>query len=107
MQNRRGIAHFLVFLLLLYSLWHFAQAGRAVAAMEQTAAHLEEEIRGLEQEHAELEQRLKQKDSPDEMEALARRELGMVMPGEIVFTFAQAEESNLEETERDPVWPWK
>ena len=41
------------------------------------------------------------------MEALARRELGMVMPGEIVFLFPQEEETGTQETEKEPVWRWK
>lgn len=107
MPNRRGIVRIVITLLLLYSLLCFARADRALAEMEHTAASLEQERELLEQEHRELEMCLLQREDPDRMEALARQELGMVMPGEIVFLFTQEEESNLEQTERDPLWHWK
>ena len=107
MQNHRGILRIVITLLLIYSLLHFARAGQAVAKMEQTAAALERELTALQAEHAALEQRLGQRQSPKQMEQLARRELGMVMPGEIVFIFEQTEEANSEETERNPIWRWK
>lgn len=90
MQNRKGIVRILVFVLFLYALFRFAQARQALSALERTAAELERERCALEREHAALERRLAQRDSPEQMEALARQELGMVMPGEIVFTFAEA-----------------
>jgi cell division protein FtsB len=107
MPSRRGIVRIVITLLLIYSLLCFARAGRALAEMERTAAQLEEERELLEQEHAQWEAQLLQRESPEQMEALARRELGMVMPGEIVFLFTQEEQSNSEQTERDPLWHWK
>lgn len=107
MLSRRGIVRIVITLLLVYSLLCFARAGRALEEMEHTAAQLEREQDLLEQEHAALELRLLQRESPGQMEALARKELGMVMPGEIVFLFTQEEESNSEQTERDPLWHWK
>ena len=107
MPSRRGIVRIVITLLLVYSLLCFARAGRTLAEMERTAAQLEEERELLEQEHAALELRLQQRESPEQMEALARRELGMVMPGEIVFLFTQEEEAKTEQTERDPLCHWK
>ena len=107
MPSRRGIVRIVITLLLVYSLLCFARAGRTLAEMERTAARLEGERELLEQEHAEWELRLLQRDNPEQVEALARRELGMVMPGEIVFLFSEAEESATEETEREPIWRWK
>ena len=107
MAHRRGIVRIVITLLLVYSLLCFARAGQTAAEMERTAAALERELAALEQEHAALERRLLQRESPERMEALARRELGMVMPGEIVFLFSQAEEPQSEETERNPLWRWK
>jgi cell division protein FtsB len=86
----------------MYSLLHLAGTWRAVAEMEHTAAEAEQELEALQQEQAALLRRLGQRESPAEMEALARRELGMVMPGEIVFSFRESGE-----TERDPTWRWK
>ena len=106
MPSRRGIVRIVITLLLIYSLLCFARAGRTLAEMERTAAQLEEERELLEQEHAALELRLQQ-ESPEQMEKLARRELGMVMPGEIVFLFTQEEEAKTEQTERDPLCHWK
>ena len=107
MPNRRGIVRIVITLLLVYSLLCFARAGRTLAEMERTAARLEEERELLEQEQAEWKLRLLQRDSPEQVEALARRELGMVMPGEMVFLFAEKAETNSEQTERNPLWPWK
>lgn len=107
MREHRGIVRIVITLLLVYSLLCFARAGQTAAEMERTAAALDRELEELEQEHAALERRLQQRDSPQAMEALARRELGMVMPGEIVFLFTESKEADLEETERDPLWHWK
>ena len=104
MLHRRGIVRIVITLLLVYSLLCFARAGRALAEMGRTAAALEQERDALEREHAALELRLLQREDPALMEALARRELGMVMPGEIVSLFT--EEANSQQTERDPLWHW-
>lgn len=93
MPSRRGIVRIVITLLLVYSLLCFARAGRTLAEMERTAARLEGERELLEQEHAEWELRLLQRDNPEQVEALARRELGMVMPGETVFLFAEEQEA--------------
>ena len=107
MPSRRGIVRIVITLLLIYSLLCFARAGRALAEMERTAIQLERERELLEQEHRDWETLLLQPESPERMEMLARRELGMVMPGEIVFLFPQETEGNSEQTERDPLWHWK
>ncbi len=106
MPSRRGIVRIVISLLLVYSLLCFARAGRALAEMERTAAALERERDALEREHAALELRLLQREDPARMEALARRELGMVMPGEIVFLFPEEEETQSQQTERNPLWHW-
>ncbi len=106
MLVRRRIVRIVMSLLLVYSLLRFARAGRAAAEMERTAADLGRELETLEEERAALERRLSERQSPEQMEALARRELGMVMPGEIVFLFPQ-EEPETQETEREPIWRWK
>ena len=111
MQDRRRIVRIVICSLLVYSLLQFARAGRAAAEMEQRTWDLQRELEQLEEEHAALERRLLQRQDPGEMETLARRELGMVMPGEIVFIFAGSGEEQSppapEETERVPVWRWK
>ena len=107
MPSRRGIVRIVITLLLIYSLLCFARSGRALAEMERTAAQLEEERELLEREHAQWEAQLLQRESPEQMEALARRELGMVMPGETVFLFAEEAETHSEQTERNPLWHWK
>lgn len=107
MPTRRGIVRVVITLLLAYSLLCFARAGRSLAEMERTAASLAAEREILEREHAAWELRLLQREDPAAMEALARRELGMVMPGEIVFLFPQEETPNSEQIERNPLWRWK
>ena len=107
MFARRGIVRIVITLLLVYALLCFARSGRSLAEMERTAADLGRELVTLEQEHAALERRLLERQSRSQMEALARRELGMVMPGEIVFLFTQKEEAKSAQTERDPLCHWK
>ena len=105
--SRRGIVRIVIPMLLIYALLCFARAGRSLADMERTVAALQTERESLAGEHARLELRLAQREDPARMEALARRELGMVMPGEIVFLFTQEEEANSVQTERDPLCRWK
>ena len=105
--DRRRILRIIIPMLLLYALLCFARAGRSLAEMERTVAALQTERESLAGEHARLELRLAQREDPARMEALARRELGMVMPGEMVFLFAEKAETNSEQTERNPLWPWK
>lgn len=105
--SRRGIVRIVIPMLLIYALLCFARAGRSLADMERTVAALQTERERLAGEHTRLELRLAQREDPARMEALARRELGMVMPGEMVFLFAEKAETNSEQTERNPLWPWK
>ena len=111
MPNSRRIIRIVICMLLVYALLQFARAGRAAAEMEQTAFELQGELEQLELEHAALELQLREPPDPGQMEALARRELGMVMPGEIVFIFAgdgeETEPAGQGETEREPIWRWK
>ncbi len=106
MPDRRGIIRIVIILLLVYALLCFARAGQTAAEMERKAASLEREVETLEMEHADLERRLHWREDPARMEALARRELGMVMPGETVFLFAE-EDANSVKTERNPICRWK
>ncbi len=107
MFTRRGIVRIVITLLLVYALLCFASSGRSLAEMERTAAELKGQRESLERERAALELRLLQQEDPARSAALARRELGMVMPGEIVFLFTQEEEANSVQTERDPLCHWK
>ena len=107
MFTRRGIVRIVITLLLVYALLCFASSGRSLAEMERTAAELKGQRENLERQRAALELRLLDREDPARMEALARRELGMVMPGEIVFLFTQEETVNSVQTERDPLCHWK
>ena len=107
MFTRRGIVRIVITLLLIYALLCFASSGRSLAEMERTAAELKGQRESLERERAALELRLLQQEDPARSAALARRELGMVMPGEIVFLFAEDAQADSEQTERNPLWLWK
>ena len=106
MFARRGIVRIVITLLLVYALLCFARSGRSLAEMERTAAELKGQRENLERQRAALELCLLEREDPARMEALARRELGMVMPGEMVFLFAEKAETNSEQTERNPLWHW-
>ena len=107
MFTRRGIVRIVITLLLVYALLCFASSGRSLAEMERTAAELKGQRESLERERAAVELRLLQQEAPARSAALARRELGMVMPGEIVFLFAEDAQADSEQTERNPLWRWK
>ncbi|GEM_PF-3270079 len=68
-------------LLLLWG-WNFYAKEREIAALQRERASAERLIQTLEQEIEELEALLALKDDLDYIELLARRELGLIFPGE-------------------------
>ena len=86
-RQRELLLRLVLTALLLYAL---ARLGLARQELGRCLAH-EEEARTAYRElcvrHEELERRLDAAEDPASLEALARRRLGLVMPGEIVFYF--------------------
>ena len=78
--------------LLLYALAHLTAAQLRLARTEELAAALAEERAALAAENEALEERLRGGEDPAALEERARRELGLVRPGEIVFVFENGEQ---------------
>ena len=78
--------------LLLYALAHLTAAQLRLARTERLAEALAAERSALAAENAALEERLRSGGSAETLEELARRELGLVRPGEIVFLFEDGEQ---------------
>ena len=78
--------------LLLYSLANYSASQFRLARTEALSASLEEEKAALESERAALEARFAEGESAERLEERARRELGLMKPGEKVFYFSDEEE---------------
>lgn len=91
-RQRETLLRLVITALLLYALAHFAAAQLRLTQTEALAASLEAENAALEAEHTALIERLSAGEGPEELEARARRELGLVRPGEIVFYFKGGED---------------
>ena len=92
-RRREQLLRLVLTALLLYALGHYTAAQVRLARTEETAAALAEERAALEAEHTALERRLAEGESADALEERARRELGLMRPGEIVFYFRDGEEN--------------
>lgn len=86
-RQRETLVRLLLTALLLYAMAHISAAKIRLEQTEALAASLEAEKTALEAEHAALSARLDEGESAEELEARARRELGLVRPGEIIFYF--------------------
>ena len=81
------ILRIVVTALMLYGLCSLASVRGELRRTEQLAQELEARYTALEAEKDELEARLEAAKSPEEMERLARRRLGLVFPGDRLFYF--------------------
>jgi len=88
MQNRNTILRVVALALLLYALLSLVTVRRELAASRESAKALSLELSQLRGEAALLEEMTEELDGAEAMERLARERLGMVMPGEKVFSFA-------------------
>ncbi len=88
-RQRRALILVLGFLGLLLLLSLLGDRGLLqLYQMEQAKAHLEEEIRALNRENTMLRQEVEaMRRYPSRFEEIARRDLGLVRPGEIVYQF--------------------
>ena len=86
-RQRAQLLRLVLTALLLYALAQFFAAQYRLAQTEALTAALETEREALLSEHEALERRLSEGESAEALEERARRELGLVRPGEIVFYF--------------------
>lgn len=74
--------------LLLYSLTGFVTVSRELRQSELMAAQMRQQTEELRLLNGELEEKIVQGHSPEEMQQLARERLGLVLPGEKLFYFS-------------------
>ncbi len=99
MQNRDLILRIVIMALLVYALTSLAAVRSDLSRTQQTADTLQEELAQLQKENTQLQAKLAEDRSDQEMQQLARQRLGMVMPGEKIFYFTT-------DREEQP-WGWK
>ena len=99
MQNRDLILRIVIMALLVYALTSLAAVRSDLSRTQQTADTLQEELAQLQKENTQLQAKLAEDRSDQEMQQLARQRLGMVMPGEKIFYFTT-------DREEQP-WNWK
>lgn len=90
-EQRRLLLRLVTTALLLYALGHYTAARIRLTETETLTAMLEAERAALAAEHAALLEEENGRGSVEALEARARRELGLVRPGELVFYFEDAE----------------
>ena len=87
MQTHSVLLRIVALSLLLYSLWLFASSMEELRQRESMAEEKKALLSALQEEKAELEEKISAVESGSGMEALARERLGLVMPGERIFYF--------------------
>lgn len=88
MNPRETLTRIVLISLLLYALASLGAVGRELRQAENLRAELLRETQTQQARKAELEQKLSQGQSPEEMQQLARERLGLVLPGERLFYFS-------------------
>ena len=87
METKETLVRIVLLALLLYASICLASAGRELHAARALAAELRAEIETVERGNAELGRKLDQGWSAEDVEALARERLGLVLPGDRIFRF--------------------
>ena len=88
MDSRETLLRIILVALLLYSLASTMTVGRELRQSELMAEQMRQQREQLLQLNGELEEKINQGHSPEEMEQLARERLGLVLPGEKLFYFS-------------------
>ncbi len=88
MNSRETLVRIILVALLLYSLTGFIAVGRELRQSELMAAQMRQQAEELRLLKADLEEKIAQGQSPEEMQQLARDRLGLVLPGEKLFYFS-------------------
>lgn len=86
-------------LLILFVLWvgfHFSRNAWDNHKLRQEISSLEKQMSVLELRGAELEREIKEWQSPENIERVAREELGLVKPGEVMYIISEPLTSEVE-----------
>lgn len=103
-RDRALILRIVALALLLYGLGSLTAVRRELRAAQDTVEALRQQREMLVAQQEALNQALADRDSPEELERLARERLGMVRPGERIFTVHQTQAGTDRE---EQVWNWK
>lgn len=93
-RKRRRVI--IIVLLVLWVGFHFAKSALDNRRLRGKIADLETHLRVLQLRGAELEKEIALWRSPEYIERVAREELGLVKPGEMVYTLSAPLESEVE-----------
>jgi len=92
MDARETLIRIVLLALLLYAACCLAATGRALHAADAAADALRAELASAERISRAAEEKLRRGWSEEELEALARERLGLVLPGEKIFLFPSGTE---------------
>lgn len=84
-RRRFRISHFFILAVVIYLGITFFKQQRLIKAFESEKIQKQEEVKKLNSEVADIEEKLKYTDSLEYIEKMAREELKMVMPDEIIY----------------------
>ena len=87
MNLRETLTRIVLVVLLLYSLASLLSVGRELRQAELLRQQLLQQTESQQALQQDLEKRLAQGQSPEELQQLARERLGLVLPGEKLFYF--------------------
>ena len=87
MDTKETLIRIVLLALLLYAAVCLASAGKELHGAEGLSARLRAELETVERENLALGRKLERGWSAEELEALARERLGLVLPGDRVFHF--------------------
>lgn len=91
MYSRDTLLRIVAVALLLYAILSAASSSARLKKLRAAEAGLRQQLATLEQERDQLEQRLAEGISDEELERLARERLGLALPGEKIFYFTDRE----------------
>ena len=87
MKLRETLTRIVLVALLLYSLASLLTVGRELKQAERLERQLRQQTESQQALKQDLEHKLAQGQSPEELQQLARERLGLVLPGEKLFYF--------------------
>ena len=87
MESKENLIRIVLLSLLLYAACCLAAAGRDLRRAEDAERLRANDLEAVERENLRLRRRLEEGWSAEELEAMARERLGLVLPGDRVFLF--------------------
>lgn len=88
----------IILLVLILIVYNFFQINTRVKNMKQKVNNLQRQAKVLNREVEVLNQKLKKVNSKEFVEEIARKELGLVKPGEILYITVEEEKSDSKDT---------